>query len=691
MQNSWIAVLAAALAAPAAAQVAAWDDPRALELVARAQERRQVALADTGLADYQADARGFVYFYLDRHDTGERTLVKTDQVALEVLWRAPDLAKQRIVGLRDARSLPTNIQYHEDHLTVVLDNFGDLIRLGDGDEVRDVLHPAAPAGPSLYEYRLADSTTIRLPGAPEPVRVYKLQVRPRDRTQPALVGAMYVDRRGGDIVRMEFTFTPVSYVDPQLDYINVLLENGLHKGRFWLPNRQQVELRRQLRELGLPAGGMIRGTMRISNYRFNQGLSPALFAGPPVVSVSRESRRAFAFEEPIDAELREAGLSGAGELGEIRREAARLMGRRLLTGLPGTRLELGSATSTLRYNRAEGLALGLGVRAAPAERTTLALRGGIATATGRPFAEAEAWRGVRPERAGLALYLNQPRDAGHTVPVVSGAMNTLTALLAGYDFTDPYRASGGELRLGRALAPGWTGEARARVERHRSAQLESDFSVFGGSSHFRPVDPVAEGTLFGATAELRRPLPPEVGRGLGGGISVEAARLAESAGGTLDYLRPVADAAWVVRAPGQGPELLVEGAAGLVLGELPRQAELRIGGRGTVPGHAFRGWGGDRFALARATLSTDLVPHFVRGRLLGAAGWAGRPEEVYHVFDPAAGLTVVAPTRRGSLFSVGAGVGLFFDILRLDVARGIGREGRWEVIVEASPAFWDFL
>src|SRR5687768_10331552 len=155
-----------ALAAPAAAaaQDGGWNSGRALELIRRAQERRQVALSDTGMVDYQADARGYIYFYLDRRDTGERSLVKTDQVALDVYWKAPNLSKQRIVGLRDERNLPTNIRYHEDHLTVVQDNFGDLIRLGDGDEVRDVLHPAAPAGPALYDYRLADSTSIRLPG-----------------------------------------------------------------------------------------------------------------------------------------------------------------------------------------------------------------------------------------------------------------------------------------------------------------------------------------------------------------------------------------------------------------------------------------------------------------------------------------------------------------------------------------------
>jgi hypothetical protein len=50
-----------------------------------------------------------------------------------------------------------------------------------------------------------------------------------------------------------------------------------------------------------------------------------------------------------------------------------------------------------------------------------------------------------------------------------------------------------------------------------------------------------------------------------------------------------------------------------------------------------------------------------------------------------------ADTARDPLLSVGAGVGIFYDILRVDIARGLTERGRWELIIEANPSFWDFL
>jgi hypothetical protein len=133
-------------------------------------------------------------------------------------------------------------------------------------------------------------------------------------------------------------------------------------------------------------------------------------------------------------------------------------------------------------------------------------------------------------------------------------------------------------------------------------------------------------------------------------------------------------------------ELAVEASAGSALGDLPRQELYLLGGRGTLPGQPFRAFGGDRFALLRATASREVLGPVLRARAFAAAGWTGVGEAGAEALS--AWGARAAPDGR---FGIGAGVGLFFDIIRIDAARGVGPDGRWELIVEANPSFWDFL
>ena len=192
----FIAFLALIAARQALAQQT-WNDARTRALVERATERRAKQLADTALVDYKAAAHGYLTFLAQFGEgfTEPPKIVKADELGLEVYWRAPDLSKQRIMGRRDTLLLPTDINYHRDHLGIVQNNFKNIIRLGEGDEVRDVPHPLSADGLEQYDYAIRDSLQIRL--GPRVLDVYEVRVRPRDDRQPRAIGAVYIDRESG--------------------------------------------------------------------------------------------------------------------------------------------------------------------------------------------------------------------------------------------------------------------------------------------------------------------------------------------------------------------------------------------------------------------------------------------------------------------------------------------------------------
>src|SRR5216117_2609345 len=220
----WSAVLLLVFATPIPTRASAqgWNGDSALALARRAIERRAQTAVDTALRDYKAKAHGFLFFLGQFGEglTEPPRLVKADQLELEVYWKAPQLSKQRIIGWRDRAELPTDINYHRDHLGIVQNNFGAAMRLGEGDEVRDVPHPLSPRGPELYDYALGDTTTIFF--SQREVRVVALRVRPKEFATPRIVGILYVDAETADLVRLAFNFTPKAYLDPQLEDVSIV-------------------------------------------------------------------------------------------------------------------------------------------------------------------------------------------------------------------------------------------------------------------------------------------------------------------------------------------------------------------------------------------------------------------------------------------------------------------------------------
>ena len=80
-----------------------------------------------------------------------------------------------------------------------------------------------------------------------------------------MVGTLYLDVASAELVRFRFSFTPPAYLDRQLEDISVVLENALFENRYWLPYRQEIEIRRRATWLDFPARGIIRGRWEIDD------------------------------------------------------------------------------------------------------------------------------------------------------------------------------------------------------------------------------------------------------------------------------------------------------------------------------------------------------------------------------------------------------------------------------------------
>ena len=667
--------LALALAAgtsPASAQQASsWDDLRVLELLERGTATRQAAALD-GLRAYTADARGYVYYFLDREAAGERNLVKTDQLAVRMYWKAPGLTRQHILGRRDERRMPTNIRYHLDHLVVIQENFGDVIRIGDGDEVASVLHPLAPGAAAGYEFLLADSITVAFADGSGPVRAYEVQVRPRDPDRPGFVGTLLLDRETAAIVRMNFTFTPASYVDGQLDYIRVSLDNALWDGRYWLPDRQTIEIRRKIPFLDLPVGSVIRGRWEIGDYDFEVDLPDTFFLGPQVMRNPDRMLEAFPFERDLYAQVDDEGLTPTAELIDIEAEATRLVRGRYLSGLRRLRLALPPLSEAVRYNRAEGWVTQGGLNLRATNRVHIATLLGYAHAGSRPLGRVSALfedrDRERPGILGLDLFLREPRDIG-PVPGSSRVMNTLFSLFQQTDWTDPYFATGARARAGRSFGP-VSARAELRYERHHGARV----AVGGDPDGWRPVRVIEEGdlTAIPLTASLGSPYGL-IGEAGGTWGSLDGAPYQEAS------LRLAAGRRWLAH----GVELRSTLDAAAVSEGAPPQSLYLLGGRGTLPGYDYRSLAGNAFWLLRVEGSRQLFGPWLRIRGTGAAGRTRLTSaELPETWD--------ARAPRITRFSAGVGLALGWDLVQVDVVRGLNG-GSWEVVLDLNRRFADLF
>ena len=693
-------LLVATLPAGLAAQqgpAEAWNGARATALVERARERRQEPLADSTLRNYRADATGHVYFFLDREEAGEPVLLRADQVALELYWAQTGRTRQVIRGMRSEEQFPIkNFAYYLDRYTVIQNGFGDEIRVGEGRDVADVPHPLAAGADSLYDFRLADSMTIRLPGRSEPLRVYEVQVRPRDFGMAAIVGSLFLERARGDLVRLAFTFTPSAYLDPRNERVEVALENALWEGRYWLPREQRLLVRREIPEFDLDVGTVIRAVLRVTDYELNVDIPPAFFAGPAVVLAEGPERLAsYEFPDGLYDGLADVGLAPGAAAGtldavDVDAIAGRVLRERFLRGVPRVRFYAPRASAVLRYDRAEGLVTGAGLAYGLGEHqlTAYAAR---AWGARMPIFEIAA-RPLSSARAAWFAegYYNRPVDVGLR-PAAAGVLSTLAATTIGEDYRDLYFERG--LALGRELGADRRGSLALvlAAERHRSARLVQAHAPLQDDETFRPVIAIDDGAQL--TLALLGRSVASWGRS-GGGDTRFALETGWFTPDSAD------DASWFAVASihalrtWRGADLRwgvdLRGSARLTM-DAPLQHGALVGGRNTLPGHDIRSLYGRQVVLADAEAWATAVPRWLRLRALLGGAWVER--------DGLKELPVYA----------GLGLAFLDGILRLDYALPIASadragpdpfpgdvqrpasSGRGVLMLSIDPRLWPFL
>ncbi len=670
----WPAALLLVLATPIRAPAQGWNSDSALALARRAIARRAQTAVDTALRDYKAQAHGFLFFLGQFGEglTEPPRLVKADQLELEVYWKAPQLSKQRIIGWRDRAELPTDINYHRDHLGIVQNNFGIAIRLGEGDEVRGVPHPLAPGGADLYDFALGDTTAIVL--SQRAVRVVALRVRPKNFGSAAIVGTLYVDIESAELVRMAFNFTPKAYLDPQLEDVSIVLDNALWEGRFWLPYRQEVEIRRRATWLDIPARGIIRGRWEIDGYLFNLGLDTTFFRGDEITALPKAQRDSFPWPGPLSAAIQDvAEPVRENDLQHVRAEVSRIAGRRALTGLKRERLGARSLSELVHVNRVEGLAAGAGFVWRTADGG-FELRGlssyGFADRAGKGSIALTSADGFE-----LAAY-REVRDIGDA-PVIAPLLNSIASQEFGDDYGDYYRATGVRLSVRRAI--GVRGEWRFAAARERVAALAVRATPATGSYRQNPI--VSPGDYSTAALTLRRRSEGfAVRRDVAGEATLEFGARYARLSGAAHLLVPVGAGA---------SRLLTRVQFGLGSGNLPPHRAFVLGGRGSLLGDGFRDWGGRRAALVHIEWRTP-VP-FIRL----SAGPARTPGTItlapYAAWGWTAEPIAFTPWQATPGTRVTLGLGAeWLGLLRLEAGYG-AQTRQFHVAFDVTRDFWDIL
>jgi len=708
-------------ALPAAAQDDAYRDPRARELVRLARARR--AVVDTRITGYQVTARERISARMSV--MGIEKLLFRRETASRIDW-SRDTVRVEVIGAREAipavrvgaqRISPDNIAGSA--MVIAFDPADpEMLLRFDSTVIRN---PLAAGSEAHYRYSSGDSLSIRLPNG-RGVRILELRIAAR-RADPHLInGSFWLDSETHAVVRAGFrqsrpfssTRPGVTVVMPEagaeLDF--VAIDYGLWDRRWWLPRSVAARGVAHFSGRRFPLsyertyeGYQVTGdTLAAAPTR--QSAPEGVAATPPrcrrqitaTINISNGVQSDSSWEAAWDRQMAQmaAGdtarsdstaadggsapkctqafvvtrapgtdlVSGAAfpagiydeKEGAVSEQELRTL-TDLVRDLPGTPWSVGRpgvrllSPELIRFNRVEGLSIGprASLPLGPAE-----LRGELrAGTTGEIGARLAGIHSTAALRTEVAAYRGLEAVAVSSQPFSLGS--SASALLLGRDENDYFRATGAELRLSPAATRRQRWDARVFAEHQRGVSARTDVSLRGAfDDGFDARENVLAETLdqAGATVRLRASRGDDPSR-----LRTRAELELHGETGGATFGRPL------LRLGAEGPIAVGVGyglslAGGTGFGEVPVQRLWQIGGATTVRGHDAASMRGETLWLARAELTRGAP--MMRLSLFGDAGWAG----------DGADLRDARPLR-----GVGLGVALLDNLVRVDLARGLGGGG----------------
>ena len=719
MGASHLAVFLLALVAqnPPPDSSSPYSSPAVKHLVERAMARRRVA--DSAVLDYRARIHYRLTFGVGRRRWARVPTSAVEEQVADIQWQRPNDLRIDVRGRRSrSRSEDLELSSVWDRPWFVPRSVDDSVRIfSDEFPATGALHPLAAAAPAWYHYTLGEALSVT-PGAGGTLRLFQVQVTPRRKGLALIAGEMWIDSASAEVVRLSFRYVGtglwvlpegekrsdtasarrINSIANQLVSVDADLEYGLQDRRYWMPFRQVISGRVRIplvSDLVIP----FRAVTTFEDFEINTG-RPIAFElplgpdDPDSVEARREARDSlrrrdraadslrswdyadrwpggrYELHRPPNASLdRYRGwldsLSLEGDPADLARardvesDLARLA-ESLPDSVTGQRwhgFSYERLTDAFRYDRVQGISLGLGyrVRAPGLAFTNLygTVRYGFSDerVTGRLSLVRDAPDG--------RLTVSGYRDVVSVDPfaLAPGFGNSFNALFVAHDNGDYALAHGGSAQYETSLRTGLELTLGARYERQTSVDraAESEVNDFlGGTGVFPLNPPVDEGHFGGGFARLS---------GVGDLRWHATADVLGGAGTTTGRL--YGDLRYGI---GGSRGLTVRLKSGIATSPTLPQSEFRLGGIGTVRGHDY----GERRGQSFWAAQVDVAP--VKGRL--------RP-----VLFVDAGQAGGAESLLSGKVLAGAGVGLsmFGGFLRFDLSRSLAPDDpglRFDIAVQ---------